>query len=344
MESLFPYLNPHWREVIRETGFRLSGSVAHSYPPGAPTSIDKDSAGDGHRSAATFQAVRDDVLTKRQLDHAILNCYSGVDALRNPDFAAVLASAVNDWQISEWLEKDERLRGSLVVTPHDPRAAATEIDRLGPDPRFVQVLLPVRSQIPYGNRTYAPLFEAAERHDLVVGLHFGGTPGTPPTQSGWPTYYIEEYVGMAQVCQSQVISLIAEGVFDRYPDSRIALIECGFTWIPSLMWRLDKDWKGLRREIPWVRRPPSEYIRTYMRATVQPVDAPDDPHQLLEVVEQIGSDEFLLYSSDYPHAHSDEEIDVLVSNLPQDVRRGVIADNARSFYRLGPSDDGDGQG
>ena len=56
---------------------------------------------------------------------------------------------------------------------------------------------------------------------------------------------------MAQVFQTQVLNLVVEGVFDRFPTCAMALIEGGWTWLPSLMWRIDKDWKGLRREVPW---------------------------------------------------------------------------------------------
>jgi predicted TIM-barrel fold metal-dependent hydrolase len=63
----------------------------------------------------------------------------------------------------------------------------------------VQVYLPVVSEAPYGHRRYWPIFEAAARHDLVVSLQFGGSPGNPPTGAGWPSHYLEEYVAMAQV-------------------------------------------------------------------------------------------------------------------------------------------------
>ena len=58
---------------------------------------------------------------------------------------------------------------------------------------------------------------------------------------------------MSQVFQAQVLSLVSEGVFDKFPDLRVALIETGVTWMPSLMWRFDKEWRGLRNLTPWVK-------------------------------------------------------------------------------------------
>jgi hypothetical protein len=241
-----------------------------------------------------------------------------------------MAAAVNDWLVAEWLTPEPRLRASIVVPARVPEMAAAEIDRIGDHPGFVQVLLPVRSEAPYGNRRYLPIFDAAARHDVVVSLQFGGAPGNPPTGAGWPSYYIEEYVGMAQVFQTQVLSMIVEGVFDRYPGLRVALVEGGWTWLPSLMWRIDKDWKGLRREVPWNTQPPSAYIRERMRLTLQPMDAPPKVEHLLQVMDALGSDELLLYSSDYPHFHDAQ----LPDDLPEATRRKILGDNARKFYRL----------
>src|SRR5262249_6637787 len=183
--------------------------------------------------------------------YGILNCTYAVDSIHNPDSAAAMASAVNDWQVAAWLDPEPRLRASIVVPSQQPAIAAREIDRVAHDRRFVQVLLPVRSERPYGNRTYHPLSEPAVRHDLVVGLHFGGAPGTPPTASGWPSTYVEEYVGMAAAFQSQILNMIVEGLFDQFPTLRVAMIEGGFTWLPGLMWRIDKGAKGLQGRSPW---------------------------------------------------------------------------------------------
>jgi hypothetical protein len=45
----------------------------------------------------------------------ILNCDYAVESFHNPDAAAALASAVNEWQMAAWLAQEPRLRASLVV-------------------------------------------------------------------------------------------------------------------------------------------------------------------------------------------------------------------------------------
>jgi predicted TIM-barrel fold metal-dependent hydrolase len=141
---------------------------------------------------------------------------------------------------------------------------------------------------------------------------------------------------MAQVFQTQVLNMVVEGVFDRFADLRVALIEGGWTWLPSLMWRIDKDWKGLRREVPWNTRVPSAYIRERIRLSLQPMDAPPDAAHLLQIVEQLGSDDLLMFSTDYPHWHfpQDEPQQAIPSGLSEGTRNKILRENARALYKL----------
>jgi uncharacterized protein len=333
IEVLTPYLSAYWREQISQSGFK--GPVDSAYPTSAATSARPDVPAVYSGSVAEqLSTLRTQVLGPGQIAYGILNCAYAVDSLHNPDAAAALASAVNDWLAAEWLDGEPRLRASLVVPSQYPELAAREIARLGRHSGFVQILLPVRSAMPYGNRCFYPLFAAAACHDLPVGIHFGGAPGNPPTAVGWPSFYLEEYAGMASVFQSQVLSLVSEGLFDQFPALRVVLIESGCTWLPSLMWRFDKEWKGLRREIPWVRRRPSDYIREHVRLTLQPFDAPSDPQHLLRLIDRLGSEEMLLFASDYPHWHGDTPEPVLPDILATGLIRKIMYDNASALYRL----------
>lgn len=331
VDLLKPYLAEHWRTTIRESAFR--GPVDSSYPRGATIGGNGIGAKAGER-AADIDELREQVFNVNNASLAILTCAYAVESIRNPFAAAALASAVNDWQVDQWLEREPRLRGSVIVPIQDPDLARAEIDRIGHHPAFVQVCLPVRSEALYGARRYYPVYEGALRHDLVIGIQFGGHPGNPPTAVGWPSHYIEEYVGMSQVFQSQLINLITSGVFDRFPTLRVTLLESGVSWLPSLMWRLDKEWKGLRREVPWVRHLPSEYIRKHVRLTMWPFDAPKNSSQTKDIIEQLGSDDLLLFATDFPHQYDNQDEKQFWDHVPREMAMKIKTENARAFYQL----------
>jgi predicted TIM-barrel fold metal-dependent hydrolase len=319
LDALAPYLDDSWVGYIAEAGVSLNGRAGGAYPPRLPA------------APAGYEKLEEQLLGPAEPRHAVLNCVSLYEIHRNPYFSAAVARAVNDWLRAEWLDRDERLRASMCVSTLDVGAAVAEIARLGDDPRFVQVLLPVRSDTPYGNVRFHPLFEAAVRHDLVVGLHAWGRAGTAPGVSGISGTYIEDYLANSQVVQTQVVSLVSEGVFDRFPSLRVALIECGFTWMPSLLWRFDKDWKGVWREVPWVRERPSEYVRKHFRATTEPAQLPRDDEDRAALLDMVGL-EMLMYASDHPHDHGDSGAAMLEA-IDAGAREAITRTTATSFYR-----------
>src|SRR5205823_3258876 len=147
---LLPHMEEYWREYVAEAGIRLAG-LPTSYPPGAPTT--------GGPAPATYEALRERFLDGPDApDLVILNCLALFEVHRNPYFSAAVASAINDWLRSEWLDRDPRLRASLAVCTLDVAGAVAEIERVAGDRRFVQVLLPVRADAPYGNVRYHPLY------------------------------------------------------------------------------------------------------------------------------------------------------------------------------------------
>ena len=103
--------------------------------------------------------------------------------------------------------------------------------------------------------------------------------------------YLEDYLGNSQVvAQAQLTSLVTEGVFAEMPGLRVTVAECGSTWLPTMLWRFDKDWKGVWREVPWVDRPPSEMVREHVRFTTAPIHLPADPGQAREALDLLGSE------------------------------------------------------
>jgi predicted TIM-barrel fold metal-dependent hydrolase len=244
------------------------------------------------------------------------------------EFADALARAYNDWQIATWLEPEPRLRGSVHFVTFDPQLAVREIDRIGPHPQIVQAFLPVSSDQTWGDPIYQPIFDAAARHGLVVVMHHNGQTKTAVAHS---RYWIEHHTLLGQAHMCQVVSLICSGVFERHPELRVAVLEGGFTWLPYLMWRFDQQHLEFRSEVPWLKRRPSDYIRDNFRFATQPMDRLETGH-LLQLVDMMGSDRLLMYSSDYPHFDFDAPDRVLPPGVPDDLRERILWRNAADTY------------
>ncbi|WP_206580934.1 amidohydrolase family protein, partial [Mammaliicoccus sciuri] len=133
--------------------------------------------------------------------------------------ADAFCRALNDWLVKEWLDKDDRLRGSIVIPVQSIEKAVAEIERCAQDKRFVQVLMLVMGDMPLGKRHYWPIYAAAERLGLPIGIHAGSAYHNPPSSVGWGSYHIEDYVAQAQAFQTQLTSLIVEGGVRAPPEA-----------------------------------------------------------------------------------------------------------------------------
>jgi predicted TIM-barrel fold metal-dependent hydrolase len=332
MAALVPHLDDHWREQVLIRG--IDGMDPSLFPHGIDAHGRPDWRHGREKPGSDLDLLRRDALDAFGTSIAIGNCLYAVHAAHNHDFAAALARAVNDWMARAWLDREPRLRASIVVTPQDPDQAADEIDRCAADPRFVSVLLPAAAGAPYGKREHWPIFAAAARHDLPVCIHAGSSYRHALTSNGWPSYHVEDYVAQTHSFQAQLLSLVAEGVFTKFPTLTVVLAESGFTWLPQFLWRATKTWRAMRAEVPWVDRAPADIIREHVRFTLQPADAPPTPEMLARTIAHIDSDRFLLFSTDYPHWQFDG-LDAIPDGLDAALVRRMTVDNPReTFPRL----------
>ena len=191
--------------------------------------------------------------------YAICNVLHGAQSIFSEDLSAAFCRAINDWVAKEWLDRDPRLRASIVVPMHSPELSAREIERCAADPRFVQVLVWEMQEIPLGRRQHWPIYRVAEQLDLPIGIHAGSSYRHPPTNLGWPSYYLEDYVSWSTGFAGVLNSLISEGVFVEFPRLKVVLMESGVTWLPAWMWRANKTWRGVRAEVPWLEKSPPDY-------------------------------------------------------------------------------------
>ena len=86
---------------------------------------------------------------------------------------------------------------------------------------------------------------------MPFALHLGGQGGVNanPIGAGPTTFFWETHALLPQSAMTHMASLIAQGVFEKWNDLKVVIIECGVAWVPSVLWRLDANYKALRKKL-----------------------------------------------------------------------------------------------
>jgi len=336
-KSLHPYLSTRWRDFVDSYGphTRLPFLGSPAYPKATPALSRRDSwPPNGGPPGSDLDFMREQHLDPNGVEYGILQVlYPAVKDQRNLEFAAALARAVNDWQVEEWARPEPRLKASISLPCEDPEAAVAEIERRAGDKHFAQIFLTARTSEPLGRKRYWPIFEAAARHGIPIGIHSGGANGVPLTPGGWHSFYIEDHFGNAVAMQTALASIVFEGVPERWPDLKIVAVEAGFGWVPSWTWRMDRQWARFRDEVPHVAHPPSTYIKRNIWFSTQPIEETDRRRDLRDTLDWVGYDR-IVFATDYPHWDFDDPRYAFKVALTDEQQRSIFTGNARAVYGL----------
>lgn len=344
-QELVPYFDQPWRawlEGMASAGGHRPGP-GWRFPEtpyinvGGPRRDDAFPPSGGPAGSDPIFVVKDH-LEKHQIGAGLLigGDVLSLSGVPDPNFASAVASAYNRWLDERWLQTDQRFRAALVIAPQDPENAVKEIEKWAGNKAVAAVFIPTY-HIALGRKHFYPIYEAAQHHGLPFVTHPGGEAGagTNSVMSSIdvPSSYVELHTGLGQVFEAQLLSLVCEGVFERFPKLKIGLIEGGFAWLPNILWRLDKNWKGLRREVPWLKQLPSEYVFEHLRFSTQPTLEPNNKDHLRQMFDMVRGSETLMFSSDYPHWDADD-LTVAFRTLSDDVLHKISVVNPQSFFRL----------
>jgi predicted TIM-barrel fold metal-dependent hydrolase len=279
------------------------------------------------------ELLRRQLLDEYDVSYAILDPLGMANCYDAPELMAELCRAQNDWLAEEWLSFDSRLLGSIAVPHEYPELAVREIEQRAADRRFAQVIFPGAAQSPLGSPRYWKIYEAAAAHDLPVAYHPGGF--HRPVSRGWHSYYLEEHAAISTgEIAELVLSLVCQGVFDAIPNLKVVMVEGGVSWITALRWALDEAWTLLRDEEPRLQRKPSEYVHDHIWFTTQPIEEPDDPRDLWQMIKHARLADRLLFSTDYPHWDFDSPTRALPRGIPATGRADIFANNACELFGL----------
>jgi len=348
-DDLLPYLPAAWREFVTRPARTSHGKVKplayvnpQIWPNPTGSGYRPDSYPDAGAPGSSYELMKLQLLEPNRTERALLKYEDGgyVGSLANPHLAVEIARATNDWSIDTWLSQgDQRLYSGVVVATQQPEAAAAEIRRVGEHAQIAEVLL-VSSGLgqPFGHPCYDPIHRAAAELGLPIAIHaFGDViPGhnVSPIGGGMPSFYFELMTLSVQSMMTHATSFISHGVFEKYPDLRLMLVESGIGWLPGFLLRADSTYRALRCEVPWLRRRPSEYFRDHIRITTQPLEEVSRTRDLVDLLALCDAEDLLCFSTDYPHWDTDE-VDHVSSVLPRQWWPKVFHDNAEQFFGWG---------
>ena len=332
-QELQSYLPARWRDYRHADGIFTPPTVGAT--PKANSAYRLDAFPASGPPGSDLGLLREQLLDRYDIGAAILHPIIDVlGFIQYGEYGLALAQATNEWMAAKWLTADDRLYGGITVPIEDGNLAAEEIARVASHPRFVKVVLTALTREPLGHSKYWPIYAAATDHGLPVSVHVSGFSGVQ-SGAGWSTYQLEHHANHPLSFISQALSLVCSGVFERFPALQVVFEEGGLAWAPPLLWRLDRAWEAMRSELPQVGERPSETFRRHCWLTTQPIDLPEPPATVADLLRDLAMDDRIMFSTDYPHHDFDDPARVLpAAEVGSARRQRIFSENARSLFRF----------
>lgn len=243
----------------------------------------------------------------------------------------VLANAFVDYMLDNVVDPSEGVY-TLIPAPYaSPEETVELVDRVG-DERGIAGLCMVTAgpEPPLGNRRYDQIYEVCERKELPVVFHTGGAGLDQFHVRGYEKFIETHTLGFLMSNMSQLVSIVVQGLPEKFPDLDVVFQESGLAWVPMMMRRLDTEYLKRQSEAPLLEKRPSEYIKDFYFGT-QPLEIEDQDY-LEEVVREIGVSQ-LLYASDYPHWDYDDPSAITdLRFLDHEEKAAILAGNAAEVF------------
>ena len=338
---------PYWT-AKNGTSFGLWGGVGpagQKYEPGKHHRVDVMAAtglyDDGRQGIArpTTPELRLADLDRDGVDAEIIyGCLMINDLIATGEMRAWANAIYNDWAADFARRSDPTRVFPLAIIPNnDPIVAAAEIRRCakmglkGGDLAFKRMTPPM-----YQHEWY-PMWEAAAECHFPISFHSTGfkavrAPDTPEMEQKYMTQWRLVRSSLFQLDTMEVlVSVIASGACEKYPDLRFVLGESGVTWLPYVFDRLDTEYEDRARSLGFKLKP-SDYFRRQGYVTYQ-------QDQYLEPIVPLIGEDNIIWGTDYPHPdcvwpESRAHLQKNLSGFSASVQRKITCDNVVKLYNL----------
>ena len=221
------------------------------------------------------------------------------------------ATRAHNRHMVDFCKADRRLIGVAAIPLDDPALALAELDWVLAQ-GLGAVWVPHRAPLERspGHVDFEPFWARLAEAKVPFVLHVGGAPlQVTPAWANNGRAAVKDWLGggenvrtkdaalLHQVPETFISMMVLDGVLDRHPGLRGAVVELGAGWVPEMIRRLDwvaRVWGRTDANIQAQTRRPSEQIQAQLAFTPVPVE------DLGMMLDQTNPDLYL-FSSDYPH-------------------------------------------
>ena len=257
--------------------------------------------------------------------------------MQDPEAANEMLRIYNDWLKDFCSHYPDRQIGLACLPAGDVDAAVAEAYRCADLGLKGLELSCSWDMDPMWHPSWEPLWKAVD--DVHLPLHFHTFPLTPGKAREGVSAKVRRAALLTVVTGFQmgiveiIAGMISAGVFERYPNLRMALGESGIGWLPYALDRMDFEYEDRFRDL--IPMKPSEYWHRQCRATFQY----DVIGPMLINTNNLMTEDTLMWGSDYPHTdgvwpESDKYIQQQFAGLTDAQVKKITCDNAIEFYRL----------
>ena len=256
------------------------------------------------------------------------------------------ARSHNRWMV-EFCQMAPERRAGVAIVP-----ATWDVDEAVREAQWARenglrsILIPVvwGDHRPYHHPCYHPLWAACQDLGLVVNFHSGAADseqyfGTWPTEPGEEPLPGAMGIYVSEVCwflARPLTFLIWGGVFEKFPELRVAFTEGTSIWVPPLLQLLDQRASAhpgnskLGDYTSHLSLKPSEYFTRNIRVGAS------IPRAEAELRQEIGIG-CMMWGSDYPHPegtwpNTEQRMRDSFHDLPEEDLDAILGGNAVDFY------------
>ncbi len=260
----------------------------------------------------------------------------------------------NDWIVEEWCGAAPGRYIPLMLIPMwDPVLAAKEMERMAA--RGVTTFAFSENPAPLGLPTihdadgyWEPVLAAANDLGMVASMHTGSSSTTPKISPDSP--FLANLAFGSIRSAGAMLAWIFSGVFQRYPNVKIALSEGEVGWMPYFLERAEQV---LDKQRHWVKKGAHFDDHANTDADLDTLDVRatfrdhvfgcfiHDEHGVASI-DELGENN-VMCETDYPHSDSTwpdciQTARAQVAHLAPEVQYKVLRGNAERLYRFTPAE------